>query len=224
MVGKSLFYGLLLVVGMAIGHGSTQAHRPLFPTTEAQPEAPAPIAKYARGKESSVHLVFQTAGCTGTVYGRSKHVILTAMHCIHQGGPLALVDGKPVTAQVMSTDGHDHIFLRVDQPMSKPGATIGPMPAPGSEVYIWGNPADMESQLRIGHVAGRWSYGGTIFDTIDINSWHGDSGGAFFDQTGHIVAITYGHDEDNDEGGSWKMGIVEPFAFTPAQLREAEGG
>lgn len=222
-MGKKLTLTLMLVTGIAIGRAP---HRTLPPyTEEAQPLPERSLSQYDAGRLNSVEIETASSGCSATVYGRSHHVILTAMHCIAGSGPIVAIDGKAVTTQVMSTDGADHIFVHVDQYLPQPGAVIDTRyPAVGSEVYIWGNPADMRMQLRVGRIAGEYVYNGVQYHCIDINTWHGDSGGAFFDANGHIVAVVFGHNPDVDgDGTTWMMRLARPLAFTPDQLREAGG-
>lgn len=226
-MGKHLFYTLLLAAGFALGH---QPHRIITPPLayNAYPQPPAPsVPKYQRGKDSSLQLRMEMGGCSGTLFGKSHHVVLTAMHCVNLGGSLVKVNGKPVNAQVLSSDGHDHVFIHVDQYLPGRPAKIAPMPAAGTEIYVWGNPADMSYVLRVGHVAGKYVLEGIHYELLDINTWHGDSGSAFFDADGNIVAVNEGlrYDQDAvDEYGkraSWSIAIAQPLAFTPQQLREA---
>lgn len=221
MATKYLFYTALLVAGMAIGHDNDR-YQPALAATVAQPPVTS-IPKYQPGKDSSLFLRMQMGSCTGALYGPSHHVVLTALHCINLGGPLMQVNDKDVDAQVLSIDGHDHVFIHVDQYLPGRPTEIAEMPPAGTEVYIWGNPVDFRSLLRVGRVAGKYRNGDATYDVIDISTWHGDSGGAFFDARGNVVALTWGIRFEEGEGG-WDMAIGQPFAFTPAQLKQAQAG
>lgn len=208
---------LTFLVGSAVS-----AHTSLWPVlitrhyNDYQPPAPA-LPRYTPGAQSMLFLGMASGGtCTGVVVGR--HTVLTAAHCVALGGALATVNDQPVESMILANDGHDHILVHVDRPLKGRIAHVTSLPEVGSEVYLWGNPGDLRGVMRIGYVAGKaQKIKGELFDIIDVNCGPGDSGGAYFDAAGNVVAITYGTYGLRD--GSFNIGIVQPFAFQPHQLQ-----
>lgn len=185
-----------------------------------------PLPQYTAGLQSMVFLRMEKGTCTGVVVG--KYTILTATHCVEKGGDLKEVDDERIHVMRMVKDKHDHtlVYLR-SEITGKRIAQLGRMPGPGSEVYLWGNPSDMRTQLRIGRVAGQLGVelGRKLkmpfyTTTIDINGWHGDSGGAYFDSTGRIVGLVYGSYVVRNIYGSWSLGLAQPIEFSHDQIRE----
>jgi S1-C subfamily serine protease len=174
------------------------------------------LPQYDLGARSMLFLEFGAGTCSGVKAG--DHTVLTAAHCI-AGDHLDDVNGQSVDAQVIANDGCDHVLMHTDRPIPGRIARIGSMPPAGSEVYLWGNPLDLRGILRIGHVAGQNVIDGTVFSIIDVNIGPGDSGGAYFDSRGNVVAIVYGN-----YGGAlpghlpFGIGIVQPFCFQPHQI------
>jgi S1-C subfamily serine protease len=211
---KHAVYATALFCGLAISGG----HHRISLTDEPQPYREVKSApEYQLGKDSAVFVRMTGGTCSGTLY-KNNHTIVTAMHCVHLGGPIVQVNDIPVDAQVIASDGHDHILVHLDRDIAGRPTEFAPMPPAGAEVYIWGNPLDFRSLLRVGHVAGKYRLDGDLYDVFDMNTWHGDSGAAFFDAKGRIVAINEGVRYDTAESG-WSMVIAQPMTFTPGQLK-----
>lgn len=223
MAIKYLFYTALLAIGIAIGSPHQQTFQPNMATTEEQPPVQS-IPKYQAGKDSSLAISMPGGTCSASLYGKSHHVILTAYHCWDEGGgAIQTVNGMPVTTRILSNDGHDHIFVHVDQFVPGRPTHLAPLPAAGTEVYLWGNPLDFRSLLRIGYVSGRYRLEGVEYNVFQLNSWHGDSGGGVFDAQGDVVAVIYGMRYETGQGG-WDVAICQPMAFTAEQVKAAELG
>lgn len=188
--------------------------------------------EYASGRESTVRLTFGQGGCTGVVT-EHPNVVLTTAHCLDGDPTLVSIDGHPAPKVVRVThDGYDHTYLTLDRPVGKPVAKLAPMPPPGTEVYIWGNPAGLAYQLRVGRVAGqvgpewaaRFAKKGirVPFNTVtlDLNAWNGDSGGPIFDRRGRVVGIVSMRFGSTSQIGAFKLTLAIPLMFTHQQMQE----
>lgn len=184
---------------------------PLFEHAAPYAPPPKPDPAYQAGLDSTLFLEFDDGTCTGVVL--SKHTLMTATHCI-EGSELWRANGVDVKARVIANDGNDHVIMRVNIELSGRPAKVKQMPPPGARVYIWGNPSQLRMQLRIGHVAGWYKE----FHTIDMNTWHGDSGAAIFDSAGNVVGLVYGTTSASNGFTEWSMGLAYPITFTPSQL------
>lgn len=166
-----------------------------------------------------VYLEMEQGLCTGVKIG--EHTILTAQHCFDLGGKLTQVNDRKCGGGILYRDGNDHVIVRTFCPVPGKAAKVGKVPPIGTEVYLWGNPIGMRSMLRVGKVAGELNDGEcTPCIVFDINVWQGDSGGAYFDSTGKIVAIVYGYWGDRTR--LWRLGISKPITFTKKQLGDNE--
>lgn len=218
---KKLLYALGLVVAFALGTCAIpSASDAASISAAAQPTPPDPTPAYMPGRESMVTVYMDHARCSGVVVG--KHTVLTATHCFEGGGDIVGVDGMDVHGRIVANDGHDHVLVVVDKELvgyriAKVNLT---MPPPGTDLYFWGSPGDLRTILRKGYVAGLWDADdGTHFVCIEMHTWHGDSGGAFFNDKGEVVAILYGGYMESNGRESWDITIVQPFAFQPHHLR-----
>lgn len=211
----------LLCLTLSFAAGVSIARTDTSPLSARDQPAPVPaVPAYLPGQQSMVQLDFERARCSGVVVG--KHTILTATHCFEAGKVLTGVDGVPTTGRIIANDGHDHVIVRVSRELvGKRVAKVKALPAPGTDLYFWGCPSDLRTILRKGYVAGLWrSDDGTDFTVIEMHTWHGDSGGAFFDADHNVVAILYGGYSESRGSEYWDITIVQPFAFQPHQLRD----
>ena len=208
---------VLLLVSGAIGMATCTA------------SVPPPLPQYLPGEQSMVLVRMEKGICTGVVVG--KYTIMTATHCF-RGGDLKEVDNKPVTIKRIVSDGRDHSLIWLTTELTgKRIAPLGRMPGPGSEVYLWGNPAVFRNLLRVGRVSGivgvdlgRKLKVPFYTAVIDINIWHGDSGGAYFDQSGRVVGLAWAiySDQKTILGPMWHVALAQPIEFSHDHIREIE--
>lgn len=185
-----------------------------------QPPPPTATPDYSKGQASYIHIETQRAFCSGVVVGKST--ILTAEHCFSSSkDKLVSADGVKMEGTIIAKDGHDHVLIRTSVPLKGYRiAKMAPkMPPPGTDLYFWGGPSSLREILRKGYVAGVWADDeGTLFTVIEMHTWHGDSGGAFFDKDGNVVTVLYGGVWEKQGEQYWDITIVQPLSFTPGQL------
>ena len=172
--------------------------------------------KFAGG-ENAITLNFRDGTCSGTRVG--LHTILTATHCFASGQALIGIDESPATATGLRVDdGSDHTLATVSATFTT-WARFGASPVAGDAVHIWGSPGGLHHMLRVGVVSG-WQEGRCV---IDINSWFGDSGAGLLDADGRVVGVLSSILSESrpltSDVAQWKMTVMLPLAFTPAQIK-----
>lgn len=198
MWGKGLVVGLALLLSAA--HG----------------------ADYSLGRQSEVLVVFPQLGnqCSGAVAVKPMH-ILTAQHCvaIDIGFGLEVVptEGRVVIDnhvlakyEVVWHDDADHALLRVDRLPA--GKRVAPMakrePRVGEQLYVWGHGGGaIKPFLRTGPYTGQKEGDFYIFD---LHTEPGDSGSAYFNAAGEIVATNWGYNRRDAS-----MSYAAPYAGYP---------
>lgn len=180
------------------------------------PADPEVIRAYVPGQRSSLFLELEGAVCTGTLIHR--HGILTATHCIAGNRRLLKVNGVAVTARVVANDGNDHVIIRTVEPIPGRVARIAHAPAVGEGVYLWGNPMTIQGMLRKGYLAGLMVVDGRTIYLFDLNGWHGDSGGAMFNDRGEVVAVVWAGFGESRGQLDFKLIAAMPIKFTPSQI------
>ena len=168
------------------------------------------------GSQNAVTLTFKDGTCSGTRVG--PHTVLTATHCFASGQALIGIDESPATATGLRVDdGSDHTLATVSATFTT-WARFGASPVAGDAVHIWGSPGRLHHMLRVGVVSG-WQEGRCV---IDINSWFGDSGAGLLDADGRVVGVLSGILSESrpltSDVANWKMTVMLPLAFTPAQI------
>lgn len=224
-ITKILFSVALLVMGARM-QTCYQSWQYAIPTVAAmQPQPRYPLPQYAPGLESSVFVELGNTHCTGVLSGDNYHIV-TATHCMDGNKVTAITSYRggriETSGKIIANDGRDHVRIKLKHPIPGRPAKIAPMPPPGSEIYVVGNPSEFRFLLRVGRVTGQYvSDEGELFDTLDISMWHGDSGGAIFDSAGNIVGLCYGYSGDYNPFShqGWMVQLSQPFAFQPGQLK-----
>jgi S1-C subfamily serine protease len=177
--------------------------------------------------EHTAHLIEMPLGsCSATAI--SAHWLVTAAHCLYEGGPVTAVDGKPAKTLDVMLDGHDHALVRVDGTF-RSWAPVGRVMV-GDRVRLMGNPGDWRSVYRVGLLSAVNRLTGCppvpgivakqctlmLFQLITGN---GDSGSGYFNDAGEIVAVHTG----TVPLGLAGMAFAIPFAFTAQQWEAAQG-
>lgn len=237
---RTLKWGVIFLIGVLVG--SCLASPCVPPTGHAQaatiqqPTPPRAVPPYDKVQDSMVKVNFpKDSHCTGVLLSPNPNAtesryIATAHHCFvdedkgNKFEPLTAINGVENKGEIIANDGNDHVIVRLMKPVKgKPvwfGASI---PPPGTQVFGWGNPSGLERQLRIGTVSGVWADPndkGRTHVVVDINNWHGDSGGPLFDMQGNLISLNNGYYyEVAPHGATFRIGLVEPIKFTPEQLR-----
>lgn len=235
---RTLKWGVIFLIGVLVGSCLAP---PCVDSEGAQaaeikqPTPPRAVFPYGDVQDAEVKVNFGDGHCTGVLLSPNpdateSRFIATAHHCFVDEGrnnkyePMTGINGEKMTGEIIANDGNDHLIVRLSKPVKGTPVWFGAaIPPPGTQVFGWGNPAGLEQQLRIGTVSGVWADpkdNGRTHIVVDINNWHGDSGGPLFDMQGHLISLNNGYYFDvAPTGASFRIGIVEPFAFTPEQLR-----
>lgn len=237
---RTLKWGVIFLIGVLVGSCMTPPCVDSAGAAKAnelkQPTPPRAALPYAKVQDAEVKVNLPDDGhCTGVLLARTpgateSRYIASAFHCFvdeDKGNkPVAMtgINGVPMTGEVIANDGNDHVIVRLSQPVKGTPVWFGPpIPPPGTQVFGWGNPAGLEHQLRLGTIAGVWADpndNGRTHVTVDINNWHGDSGGPLFDMDGRLISLNNGYYYVTaPHGAVFRIGLVEPFAFKPEQLR-----
>lgn len=193
-----------------------------YAAVEQQPNPRKPLPEYQKGLESTVVVEMASGSCTGVI--ESDYVLVTATHCLAKGNGVEYVttyDGGRFTryanpGRIIYNDGADHVKVRMEYKLRGRHAKLVPMPPPGSPIYVYGHPADTRYQLRLGRVQGQYrAANDVLYDVIDIEVWHGDSGGAIFDRHGNVVGLVSGYFNDTNPlaRSTWKLHVTQPWAF-----------
>ena len=127
-----------------------------------------------------------TAMCSGTAI--SADTLITAQHCLKEGGPLRKVNGQPVTVLGYGKDKHDTLTVRIKGMVFKHWARMGLPLTQGEHVRWWGNPAREPDVYREGYVV----RARTDEVLIDAQGFGGDSGSGIFDEQGRLIGVLTG--------------------------------
>jgi hypothetical protein len=175
----------------------------------------APVASVAMKIEMPL------GSCSATAV--SAHWILTAAHCVVQGGPVVAVAGAPTKTPDLIFDGSDHVLVRVDHTFQRWAGIRGALI--GDRVRMLGNPEIFTNIYRTGYVAGintfpdcppvpgllRKHCTAILFQMV---TGSGDSGAGYFDDAGELVAVHTGTIRIGMAGLAYAL----PLAFTKQQL------
>jgi len=158
---------------------------------------------------------FGTDSCSATAIG--PHALLTASHC-EAPTSVITVDDTEFTIMSIVRDGADHTIYTLSGDAFKDYATISTDElAVSDDVFIFGNPGDMEDILRKGYVCavGSASY------LIDLNGFYGDSGSGLFNTKGKIVGVLSALRQPMQGNVGIKLMIAYKLAFTVEQIKVA---
>ena len=182
--------------------------------------------QYERTQPATLLLERAGVSCSGVATG--PHSVATASHCTEAFGLSGSlnINGKASEYSVVADDGNDHVILRVSQRQRHTAHLRIRTLHAGDTLYLWGNPAELESVLRVGRVAGFDPKSRLCLDNLkkavcsviyfDGSITHGDSGGGYFNAVGELVAIESGGYTVSQY--AFSIPFFYPITFTPAQL------
>ncbi len=160
--------------------------------------------------------LFGTSGCSATAIG--PHALLTASHC---EAPVDVVTVDEIEYKIVGTpirDGFDHSIYILTGTAFKDYAVIATDEVDvADDLFIFGNPADMEDQFRRGYIT---SVSEEMF-TIDVNGFFGDSGAALFNTKGQIIGVVSALRQRMQGTAGIKFMISYKLSFTKDQLKIA---
>lgn len=235
---RTLKWGVIFLIGVLVG--SCLAPPCVEPSAGAQaaeikqPTPPRAVSPYGDVQDAEVKVNFEDGHCTGVLISPNPNAtesryITSAEHCFVAEGsrkhtPMTGINDEKMTGEVIANDGNDHVIVRLSKSVKGTPVWFGaPIPPPGTQVFAWGNPGGLEHQLRTGTVTGLWANphdNGRIHVVVDLNNWHGDSGGPVFDMQGRLISLNNGYYYDTAmTGATFRIGLIEPFQFKPEQLR-----
>lgn len=227
-ITKVLVVAVLVLLGFHAGRCSVSFGGNLAYANVEQPKPRPPLPAYEPGLESTVVVELDGGHCTGFI--ESDYILVTATHCLADGSHIVATttyaDGRFLryanSGQIVANDGHDHVKVRMAHRLYGRHAKIVPMPPPGTPIYIYGHPSGTEYQLRTGMVTGQFRSGDNVlYDTIAMDSWHGDSGGAIYDKDGNVVGMVSGYFADFNPRAQtdWRVNVSQPWAFSGERIR-----
>jgi hypothetical protein len=159
------------------------------------------------------------ATCSATAIG--KHALLTASHC-EVPSVVLVVDGRLCHVVRMNRDAYDHTIMFLSGIEFDTWAVFAKtLPEQGDDVFMFGNPSNDKDIYRRGYLTGftNAAYNGITVRValFDLHSFHGDSGAAFFNDKGEIVAVmsvmqTYKNDGEDAVmvfSGTFPLGFTE---------------
>ena len=137
-------------------------------------------------RATTLRLGFGSGLCSGTAIG--PDLLITAQHCLREGGPLRMVNGHAVTVVGIGKDKRDTLTVRIKGVAFKHWARMGPALTQGERVRWWGNPAREPDVYREGYVV----RARTDQVLIDAHGFGGDSGSGIFDDEGRLIGVLTG--------------------------------
>lgn len=181
--------------------------------------ANAKEAKKLINYNSHLLTVFTDKGpgtCTGTAI--EKNALLTASHCYQKYQFPILVGGKKVKITHLFYDKTDHLVIVFDKNIFQTYSKINMKTLEqGQDVSFIGNPGILRNMFRKGYVSSIYN-DATIFD---INSYHGDSGSAIYDEKGDIrCTVSDGYIQISPKSLHMQVVICYPFTFDKKQKNE----
>lgn len=153
--------------------------------------------------------------CGGNLV-ENRRTVLTAEHCVDS---VFQVQGQ-VPVKIL-LDGRDHALLVFQKPLIGNPAKLGPSPAVGDEVLLWGRPLGIGPLLRVG------VYSGPALDKDSGRVWMvysffgagGDSGSGMFDYRGRIIgSVSIGIGANMF--ARWAPIATQSYGFTKSQWKE----
>jgi hypothetical protein len=179
-----------------------------------------------------VSLSTDSIKCSGTAVG--KHALLMATHCeIKQDNKFLALDGTVVEIEERIRDGADHtiVILKGIEFKNYARIVINYPFELGENVFIIGNPGNLDRVLRKGYFAAT-NYKSMVPTRLyALDGYFSDSGSAVFNEKGEIVDMISAILSENtfvsvngdtvsfDTRGDYvKFMVCNPFRFTPIQM------
>jgi hypothetical protein len=198
-----------------------------------RPHARPNTVDVVRNAHLATHEIFFPSHvfCSGTAIG--KYVILTAAHCDTEDALDSVIFEGNNSVKVLGEvdDGSDHVIFFLDKPFHSWATLSGTPPALGQDVFIFGNPGDLQDVYRRGYISGTakrpFSSNGPNEEAVeyDMNGFFGDSGAGVFDaSTGQVIGVLksmYSEEETGTAG--FKLMFGTPLRFSPDILQLAVG-
>jgi hypothetical protein len=174
--------------------------------------------------------------CSATAI--APHALLTATHCELPTDELFIRgEDDSIEIQAIERDQMDHTILEVDTTF-KNFAQMSNQPVQvGDDVFIFGNPGEMNDILRKGYIAQLppqlskeeeeiselFNGPSALLTTYDLNGWFGDSGAAVFNSDGQIVGVISLISTQSKGTPPVSQNFMQsfPMRFTPAQIADA---
>jgi hypothetical protein len=225
---------LLLIIVLFIGAISV---------TNGQSAAPLASNVYATAYRTT-HQIFEstivesTRACSATAI--APHAILTASHCELPTSALAItLDGSNTVMEIQGIirDGYDHTIYELSGTFKNYAEFSSARITVGDDIFLFGNPGELEDILRKGYVAKAPLQDATPFQrlflgpladqvTYDFNGFFGDSGAAIFNQQGEITGVVSQINSQSEPkaAGAVSQNLMLGYTlhFTADQLKHAE--
>lgn len=205
---------LLLLLVITAGVTYHVQHKKVMPKV-VKVVAPFDRQKLSTHKISLTDFLEGPAGhCSGTAV--SPHVILTAGHCVQNDNHIQIdFNVGPATIIAMTSDGHDHVLLLVDETFQYYSDIDQRLLVDGEHVHFWGAPGHNNSVYREGYYYGKeWeeeSLKKKDADLFILSVFPGDSGSGIFDENGNIISVTSMSNASSETANF-------PLSFTDMQL------
>lgn len=177
-----------------------------------------------------------SATCSATAIG--PQALLTATHCELPTDILLIRDAdRPAIVMGRLRDDQDHTIYLLKNVTFKDyvNVDLSNKLEQGTDVFIFGNPGDLQDVYRRGYVAGRRTEGGGFLELFtgekpetiilfDMADYHGDSGAGIYAEDGKLVGVVslIVSESDKDDPGVY-MNLTGAYAldFTQSQLDSA---
>jgi hypothetical protein len=188
----------------------------------------------------TTHQIFEATivegkrACSATAI--APHSLLTASHCEMPTSAIE-VDGSIMEVQGVIRDGYDHTIYEVSGTFKNYAEFSSARITVGDDVFLFGNPGELNDVLRKGYVAKAPIDNITLLQrlligpaldqvTYDFNGFFGDSGAAIFNLNGEITGIVSQvlSQRNLEPEGEVSQNLMLGYTlhFTPAQLKQAE--
>src|ERR1017187_10441301 len=200
---------LMLMLSLSCGKHKAPAP-PAKPLTalEQQHAATHRIGVYEQFKGDSKYFG-EVGHCSGTAVARN--MLLTAQHCFKDSNLIRIdADTTPTVIIAALIDGNDHVIYIVRHEFTHWASIDQRSLVDGEHIHMWGAAGTNTDVYRVGYFV--WLAPcpeidkNFMFQNFILPAFGGDSGAAYFDESGNIVAIdSYGDLSANS--------LAEPLQF-----------